>query len=217
MTSDEWSPLAGRLNAAWPTPAMDEHRRGVFLDVLSDLDVADVAAAVNSLLRGDRESQPPPGVIRARAIELRSRQTTMATPEHLPPTPAAPRQPPTPSAPAHALMIPGLQAADADEGGPFNHRAFWGLIFGLLAVLGPLSIRAAIRTADPESNPSYFPIEASVLAVIALCLSISAKTWADENGGGRTLSLVALVVAVLACVFAFGAFGATVDNSDGAR
>jgi hypothetical protein len=213
VTEEEWLPLAARIGAAWPSAPMDELRRDVFFQVLSDLEAGDVAASVNALLREDRESQPPPGVIRARAIELRNSQTTFATPEIL--TPPAPPELPPPPAPT--LMIPGLQAADTDEGGPFNHRAFWGLIVGLLAVLGPLSIRAAIRTADPESNPSYFPIEASVLAVIALCLSISARNWADENGGGRTLSLVALVVAVLACVFALGAFGATVDNSDGAR
>jgi hypothetical protein len=49
---------------------MAERRREIYFEVLADLDEADVAAALEGLLREAREQAPPAGVIRARALAL---------------------------------------------------------------------------------------------------------------------------------------------------
>ena len=81
-----------------------------------------------------------------------------------------------------------------------------------MAIVGPLAISASIQTADPEAEPTFFPIERTILAAVALFLGITGKTWAEIEGAGRKLAISAIVVAGSALVFAFGAFGALAND-----
>lgn len=66
VTESEWSPIADRLEAAWPP--FPPERRALYFDVLGDLAAASVSAAVHELVREDREALPAPGSIRQRVL-----------------------------------------------------------------------------------------------------------------------------------------------------
>src|SRR5690606_6682450 len=68
LTAQDMARLAERMEAAWPGHPFDERRRRIYYEALADLPQAAVEAAVEALLREDRDRQPPPGVIRARAL-----------------------------------------------------------------------------------------------------------------------------------------------------
>lgn len=72
MRYDEWRPIARRISAAWPAFGSDPETERVYYQVLQDVDARAVERAVDDALREGRESPPPPGVIRDRALGIRT-------------------------------------------------------------------------------------------------------------------------------------------------
>ncbi|MGE3139382.1 MAG: hypothetical protein AB7I08_15155 [Thermoleophilia bacterium] len=207
MHESQWQPLARLLAAAWPDPDMDPERSAVYLEVLDDLDAADVEVAVRQLLREDRETPPPPGVVRTRAVAVAAarRGTSSGTTPHA--LDGDERREPE--------VVPGLRLGLhplAKAGGATNQRAIWGIVLGVVALLGPLLLRALIRTADPYSDPGHFPIEAMILSATAAYVSFTGWVWAKQNQAPKTVAVVALVLAGLASLLALGALGATIND-----
>lgn len=93
------------------------------------------------------------------------------------------------------------------------------LLIGIIAVVAPLLIRAALMDpGDAQSEGPWFPIETAVVAVIALVLSIRARKRAKAGlAGGKRLATAGIVVAAIGLVSAFGQFGQLAsDASDSA-
>lgn len=72
MRYDEWQPIARRIAAAWPAFGADPETERVYYQVLQDVDAQAVERAVDEAMREGRESPPPPGVIRDRALGIRT-------------------------------------------------------------------------------------------------------------------------------------------------
>jgi len=92
-----------------------------------------------------------------------------------------------------------------------NRPAIIGLIVGILGLLGPIVLRAAIQTAHPHTWVAPFPIETLVFAVATLVLALRGRHVAADTGAGRKTALWALAIGVLCAVSALGQFG-TVSN-----
>jgi hypothetical protein len=69
---DEWQEIARRISAAWPAFGADPETERVYYQVLQDVDARAVERAVDESLREGRESPPPPGVLRDRALGIRT-------------------------------------------------------------------------------------------------------------------------------------------------
>ena len=90
MDYDHWQRLADRLEAAWSAAGFPEDRRRLYYEVLADLPGDVVAAAVDELIRQDREQMPAPGVIRALALRARPSSGADTAPDRPSVPPATP-------------------------------------------------------------------------------------------------------------------------------
>lgn len=68
MTDEGWRTFITDLATAWPSPPLSSEDSAVYREILGDLNEDVLFAALRSLMREERESRPPPGVIRQRAI-----------------------------------------------------------------------------------------------------------------------------------------------------
>lgn len=103
VTHDEWGAIFSRMELTWGE--ISAHRRNHYFEILSDLDGAAVAGAVDRLAREARESVPPPGVIRDYAGGMNPTAPASPGPAATPQPP--PTVPPTPIVPAPATVPPG--------------------------------------------------------------------------------------------------------------
>lgn len=80
MDRSTWERLADRLELAWPEHGFNEDQRALYFEVLGDLEDEQMTAAVERLIREDRSTVPPPGVLRARALEVQTATPTAPSP-----------------------------------------------------------------------------------------------------------------------------------------
>lgn len=96
-----------------------------------------------------------------------------------------------------------------------NWWARAGLIAGIIAAFGAISIRAVVagEGADPErlAELRSFPIETLVFAALALWLAFRGKEEAGETGRGKKLAWAGIVLGCLGLLVALSEFGRTLD------
>jgi hypothetical protein len=114
----EWDGMARRLTLAWPSEPVEGERSALYYELLSEIPAEWVRRAVDDLVHEDRETSPPPGLIRSRAL---AQSPT--------PLPAAPTGPDPAWPPAPVVTAPVAPA------GRTSGKAVAAMVLGICGIL----------------------------------------------------------------------------------
>ncbi|MGE3138442.1 MAG: hypothetical protein AB7I08_12340 [Thermoleophilia bacterium] len=169
MTEETWGRLADRLEAAWPSPPLDESRRAVYYEVLRDLDDQAVEQAVTGLLAEDRDTLPPPGAIKTRAAVVAE-----ASPAVVEPTAGG-------EASSDAVEPPAGTSGEptGEELERIKRRPWLGVLFGIIGIF-PVALwlggKALADRKEAKDAGRKYPGE-TWAAVTALILGVWSVIW----------------------------------------